>query len=358
MNDPVPPSDPMARATRTMGIITAVLTGLVAFNTLVYSCSNDRDARRDAVLERLKSEEEFWTEAIKDLSTLIDKRPVGITGNPNWDAQCGLLADRTVKLVASAEGQSIANDEDVEIEREFQRARLARVRVNSLRETFQGRMQDEKLIGSCASNFTVQLKQTEEANRISSQLDWNDIAKKAGFDVSLQQVEAIEAERTSIALTPPSNDRWDVDVFWCARRDPAAQTANFSRAVSEAMKLSGMSQRGDRIVNERLGQIRVRTLTESAQNIRGPFTYFKSGNRFLYDQGSQSEKSLVTELASRLNQPGSNGIFGDMAAGSISPTAQGRPTKWYISLFICEAGAVADATSAASDVAVPEAFAN
>lgn len=358
MSDAAPPGDPMARAARTMGIITAVLTALVAFNTLVYSCANDRDARQDTALERLKSDEEFWTEAIKDLSTLIDKRPTGITGNPNWDAQCGLLADRTVKLVASAEGQSIANAEDVEIELEFQRARQARIRVNRLRETFQARMQDEKLIGPCASDFTVQLKQTEEANRISNQLNWPDISSKAGFEISPQQLEAIGLERTSIELTPPSKDRWDVDVFWCARRDPAAQTANFYRAVNEGLKLGGMAQRGDRIGNERLGQIRVRTLTESAQNISGTFTYFKSGNRFLFDRGNQSEQNLVSELSTRLNQSGTNETGNNMAAGPISPTAQGRPTKWYVSLFICEAGAVADAATTGPGSTVPEAFAN
>ena len=339
MSEPRASDDPMARTARTMGIITAVLTALVAFNTLVYSCSNDRKAREEAALERLKSDEEFWAEAMKDLGTLIDKRPTGITGNPNWDAQCSLLADRTVKLVASADGQSSEIAEDVEIEFEFQRARQARIRVNRLRQTFQARMQDEKLIGSCASNFTVQLKQTEEANRISNQLDWSEITNKARFGASPQQLESIGLESTSIALTPPSKDRWDVDVFWCARRDPAAQSANFSRAVNEGLKIAGMAQRGERIGTERLGQVRVRILTQSAQKITGPFTYFKSGNRLLHDRGDRAETNLVTKLAGMLNQSGTNGTGSGLANGDIEVTEQGRPSKWYISLFVCEAGA-------------------
>lgn len=333
MSETRPEADTMARTARTMGIITAVLTALVAFNTLVYSCSNDRKAREEEVLEKLRSDEVFWTDAMRDLGTLIDKRPLMGKPDRNWEAQCDILGDRTYKLVEASEGDSDSIAAEKEIDAEFLKARQPRMRVKALRVFFQGRMLNQELVGACAIDFAKRLDQADQARRITLSATNNDITA-----LPPQQLEDVRLQRPMIALTPPSKDRWDIDVFWCARSDQAAQSANFARAVNEGRKFAGMAQRGDRIVNQRLGRIRVRILSESAQNITGPFTYFNSGNRLLYDRNDQAEKALVIELTKRLNETGGNGNKGDLAAGLIEAKDQGRPSKWYISLFICGAG--------------------
>ncbi len=342
MKDERPVVDPMARAVRTLGIVTAVLTGLVAFNTLVISCASDRDARERAALERLEGDEQFWTEAMKDLSDLVAKRPSAGLTDPNWNAQCGMLAERTVKLVADDLDRT-SDDERVrsinEIDEEFPRAREVRKRVRVLRDFFQARMQDPVLIGTCAGNFAKKLDQAEQANRISktSRISWPDIASKIGYTISPDTLDAIEASRPSISLTPSSATRWDVDVFWCARDDAVAQSANFTRAVAEGLALAKLAQMADRIGNERLGQVRVRTLTRSAQAIQGPFVYIKSGNRFLFDREDRNEQRLVNDLVARLNLARIESAGGRSATGPIVAQDQGRRSPWYLSLFICEA---------------------
>ncbi len=359
MTDERPVVDPMARTARTLGIITAVLTGLVAFNTLVISCASDRDARERAALERLEGDERFWTEAMKDLSNLVAKKPSAGLTDPNWDAQCGMLAERTVRLVAD-DLERTSDDERSrsisEIDEEFPRAFEVRKRVRALRDFFQARMQDPVLIGSCAGNFAKKLDRAEEANRISktSRISWPEIAAEIGYTMSPDTLDAIEANRPSISLTPSSATRWDVDVFWCARDDAVAQSANFTRAVAEGLALAKLAQAEDRIGNDRLGQVRVRTLSQSAQAVRGPLVYFKSGNRFLYDRRNRNEQRLVNDLIARLNSARIESAGGISATGPILAQDQGRPSPWYLSLFICGAMDQLAAGAPANDVQAPD----
>jgi hypothetical protein len=332
MNEERPVQDPMARATRTMGIITAVLTGLVAFNTLVYSCANDRKAREEAAIGRLESEEKFWNDATKELSELIRQRGTGLVPVANLDQQCRLLAFRTIGRTQPGD---LTLEEDEEIFKEFNRAADVNNRVQNLRKIFVDSIQNPKIVdSSCVDSFNdAQIKAQDDI--VETQ---EIISRTPNYKMSSSVDDSIRQRLPSIALTPVSSNGWDIDVFWCARRDPAAQSANFERALNEGLALAAMAQRGDRIGNERLGRIRVRTLSESAQNVTGPFVYFKTGNRLLFDKGNKAEEELAAELTRLLNQAGPNGTRGNLANGEIKTQDQQRPSKWYLSLFICEAG--------------------
>lgn len=210
-------------------------------------------------------------------------------------------------------------------------------------------MQDKIVVGpDCSRIFDSERKAAEDAAKEAQQT----ITQTPKFDISASVEVAIRQRLPTIALTPPSKDRWNIDVFWCARSDPDAQSANFTRVLHQGLALGALAQRGDRMGNERLGQIRVRTLTENAQNTKGRYTYYNSGNKFLYDQGDRAEQSLVSDLATFLNQAGPNKSGGKLSKGPIEIRLQGRPSKWYLSLFICEAGTPPEAAPSSTSTTV------
>ena len=114
-------------------------------------------------------------------------------------------------------------------------------------------MQDKIVVGpDCSRIFDSERKAAEDAAKEAQQT----ITPTPKFDISASVEVAIRQRLPTIALTPPSKDRWDIDVFWCARSDPDAQSANFTRVLHQGLALGALAQRGDRMGNERLGQIR------------------------------------------------------------------------------------------------------
>jgi hypothetical protein len=332
MSESRPDADLMARTARTMSIITAVLTALVAFNTLVYSCANDRDTREKAALERLSAEERFWTDAMKELSELVGKKAEGTDVTVTWENQCALLGDRTSKQVAAG---NYPTTDDIAIADEFERVKAERSRVTLLRSAFQLRMLDKGMLSEkCASRFAGTTQIAEQASSNPPPQSADILAYKKS-----DEVEAAIAKRLpSIVLTPISDNGWDIDVFWCERSDKTSGEANFNRALREGEALASLVQGSSRVAGQQLGRIRVRKLSWAAQSLTGSVVYYNKGNRVLYDQNNVLEENMATEIATTRNGENTATNARGGALGPLEKTPQVRPSQWYLSLFICGSG--------------------
>lgn len=331
--------------------VTAVLTALVALNTLVISCAQRRDGEQRAELAQANDQVQYWESAMRDLDHLLQDRPplaqieaaASLRGEArntpapeladaqNWLGRCRLLSQRTIQIeVASQQaalsgaGTGQAGEQD-----ESPSARVAGLldRAHRLRGSFRAQMQDGAIVGSACAQLDARTEQEVEAREriqiaaVRSEPETN--TRPIDEAVSL----AFLGNEANIGMNRSEIDTsgYDVDVFWCDRLDqPEAVRENIVQAANFARRLSNMADAGERIEGQRLGRIRLRRLSVATQALGDGPGYPSSGVQFRFDQGQETERELARAMASEVD--------------GARPRPQGSASPFYISGFFCAAG--------------------
>lgn len=323
---PAPPA-----ASRGPGVIAAFLGLVVAFNTLVYSCSNDRLARENAQLQRSATEERFWTEAMRDLGALVAEKGKADVDAANWESRCKLLALRTgpFSFDTSSRTQTDQGDEAMSA-----RAKAEQLRIQQLKLAFVQRIQDPEFVTEgCRQTFANQQFDSAQEDAgapavavaaATTQPDQSGTpaSPEQTYEATSVTASAIAQRSNIIALTPASPTGWDVDLFWCERRGETATASNYRDALAIAQLLAAKAQNGERVGGQMLGRIRARTLPISQQSsgrfpVRGA-TIRADGGRGEFELANALREALPQYKLS-VPQPG------------------GRVTRWYLSMFLCGA---------------------
>ena len=152
--------------------------------------------------------------------------------------------------------------------------------------------------------------------------------------------ESLPGSAAPEALTGPSKDGWDVDVFWCKGPDALL---NYRRAVVVSKALADLSTSGRALASGvRLGRVRRRPASEQYQQQEGsPARYAM----VVADSGPGEREAAIALRDS------ANTLLG--APMLRLGTSTGTPTRWYLSMFVC-APATAPAGPAEASATAPD----
>lgn len=330
------PSD-SAGSSRSMGFLglaAVAATALVGFNTLVVSCSDSRKARDAAQLHQIEESERFWTEAMNDLSSVVEARsqqpaPSAGAGQPGWESRCVLLAARTAPFVElNAPSEVTAEDGEVTMSSDLLPLRQ---RAFDLQKAFVEQIGNAALVGeTCARQFSATRAVTIAENDrkrafVRGKADEGRIPDRPLTD-------AIFAREDLIALTGPSKTGWDIDLFWCERiGDEVASATNFTEALKLGKAIAAQETNGVLVAGDPWGQIRVRKLAAPLQPTRAFDAYVRDRTVVGDDP---NENPVIDELVKAAPPEIQSGVQrGQRPATTIAPR-----TRWYVSAFFCKAG--------------------
>jgi hypothetical protein len=329
-----PGKDGDARNARMMGRITAVLTALVAFNTLVFSCSNDHQARETAAVARNEAVERFWTDAMRDLDALIKDKP-GVMNQSvetkNWLSRCRLLSQRTLKIYAASDAikGETANAQPDMVEEEFARAEDVRKRAAKMQNFFLDDMQRDDVVGpECASIFAQEQEMRNEIVQVAKEESKGPSAPfKAADDPAtaaafLQRNPSVTLNREAVNVKG-----FDVDLFWCDRDgNPGAVQSNITDAVRLGRVLANIADANGRLQGQSLGRIQLRRLSTATQGLQHGTRYPRIGAEIRFDQHDAVEQALAQEIIKAAD------------LSDLQSRPQGKASPWYVSGFFCRAG--------------------
>jgi hypothetical protein len=321
-----------------LGLAAVAATALVGFNTLVVSCSDSRKARDAAQLHQIEESEHFWTEAMNDLSSVVEARaqqpaPDAGTGNtegqPGWESRCVLLAARTAPFVElNVPSGAKADDGEMTMSSELLPLRQ---RAFDLQKTFVDQITNAALVGeTCARQFSATRAVTIAENDRKRAFVRGKTDEGVTPDRPL--TDAIFAREDLIALTGPSKNGWDIDLFWCERPgDEVASATNFTEALNLGRTIAAQEASGALVAGDPWGQIRVRKLAAALQPTRAFEAYARDRTVVGDDPNESPVIDELVEAAPPEVQPGIR--RSQRPATTIAPR-----TRWYISAFFCKAG--------------------
>lgn len=328
-----------------VGLFALVGSALVGFNSLVSGCSNDRAVRNAAQLHRIEQREQFWTEAMRDFDEVVKERSqAGTAGHENWKDRCSLLALRTAPFVENAGAGRFAADG---IETMSAELFDYNARVDRLQQAFVDQIKKTALVGqACSVTFDntrlVAISREDEKERGKAPAAQPGKSSEAPirYQAPPPVAAAIVARQDVIALTPASENGWDIDLFWCERSVGADSESNFKEALVLARQLADQQQQGNPLRTNRLGRIRVRMLASTLSDDAQYRQY--SGHRYAV-RDHDNEKSLVDGLIQ----------FDSALEPMVRDTSNiAARTPWYVSLFYCAHGQAGAAVSVSARAAV------
>lgn len=368
-----PPTDPLERLSRRVGIMGGLIAAMVAITGLITSYSERANARLASFRSAVASEEEFWRDRYRDYQDVFDA-----------DAQPDNEEERTARLFAL----TVLSDRQVPHFGEFwedtwfgDREELRNAASRSLCEM------RSKLRDALQSKRTGGAAAAEEIRTQSFDNDDSTLSRKAVQAVDTcdkllpQQVEAVAekaaeeakeakaaqagadakptagAPKAVSAPTAPSapighpalgvsyetrvlgtgpETGWDVDVFWCAAPENTTEASNYQTALRHALTLSGYANAKRNLgPGVFLGRVRLRVLPLSRQNrlyaMPGDpaFIRAESSDRAEADAGTYLQRALG-------------------GAGVVRILPGGKRTQWYLSVFVCGSASAPSTTPAAT----------
>ena len=357
-----------AKQNRFIGRMTALLTALVALNTLVFSCSERRQSREAKAVAEAQSDEIFWEGAFRELDGLLQDRPArealesgssdAVSAGErvmaaNWLSRCKLLSERTVQReFRGSEAAAPANADETgepnaEIA-EFPRAGAIRRRALALSKAFEDAMGSNEVVGpACAGLYAAATGRAVEADALNAQQYKQTSPAGTSPDDPAVQTAFIGGDASIVMnRSTPNPAGFDIDVFWCDR--PPASGAGQSSELGDVRKnvveaaafgrqLSDRADARQRLNGQMLGRIRLRRLSVPAQQLTNGPRYVRSGREIRYDGSDRVEKSLAEAMA---------GLT--MVGGDAEPTPQSySSTRYYLSAFFCQHGVTPDKPAAA-----------
>lgn len=292
-------------STRTLAIMTGIITAMVGLNTLVVSCTSGRLETAAREQRQAEVEEQFWLERFRELDEI--------------------------------QGSTVLSDKQKVQRVRFQVRLAAARRINqspmlneSMRRRFAIAHALDSEFGTYVSNMPPPLGAAAndadygftEAARLATAGDSSE-SSAGGDDVAITTNATPYTRQNLIQLSPSVANRWDFDIFWCASQDEAVADANFRIALRVGEYLRDAN---GTFSDERFGRVRVRVLPVSLQG-RG-YPQENDGLSIGYDRRNADELALATEVA--------NALAGEetvQLSFLLRPKVQ--RTRWYLSMFIC-----------------------
>lgn len=122
--------------------------------------------------------------------------------------------------------------------------------------------------------------------------------------------------------SPPSDSGWDLDIFWCRG---ALANENYQRADVLATEFGALARAGRALApGVRLGRVRARPASIAYQQLPKSAAVRPW---VIADRGAGEAEAAAAVRVS------ANTLLGRELIGA--GTSTGRPTKWYLSLFLC-----------------------
>jgi hypothetical protein len=120
-----------------------------------------------------------------------------------------------------------------------------------------------------------------------------------------------------------SGSGWDLDIFWCRG---ARQDENFRKAATLGAEFGRLAGEGRALAaGVRLGRVRARPASVAYQRQPGSPA---SRSWVVADSGMAEEQAAAAVRQSAIV------LLGGDVIGQA--TSVGAPTRWYLSMFICE----------------------
>lgn len=283
-----------------------------------------------AFREAVRNEQILWKGFIDDYLSLIDAKN---NSNADWRrakalALYDLVNDRPASTFAEFE---VPLDDRTSAHKLFEDSRRnilngitdLGLQDNILREQLALRPRDKSLVASASPGNVAAATIVTTVEPAAPHAD------HGGTNTAITTREVVNAglpapttPKTEIysSLSPTG---WDVDVFWC--QGSAAQD-NYQKAVLISQRLGALATDGRALgPGVRLGQVRSRPLAASFAR-SGPSP--ARGYLVVGDTG-EGEEQVAGLLTTSINN-----LLG--GAPFRRATSTGKPTKWYIGVFVCK----------------------
>jgi hypothetical protein len=328
-------SDAFDRLTKRVGLIGGLIAALVGLNGMLTSCSRDYAQRYADFRSATNAEEATWRALYKDYLETFDR---------NVDAD-----DRRRRLLA--------------IDKLSQRdpPRFDEFRLGWLSDDRESKEKAIARIAAMKKGLRAALENPDSSGQEVVRVIAQNQSKQAADTSAVRREEgrtvAPEAQAAALreAAVPPSEtpnpktqtlaagsaNGWDLDLFWCASRDPATEQGNYTIALARG-RLLAQSATARRPIGSGvlLGRIRLRVLPTSSQGtLPNGLVYPQAGDGLQLRYEDKAPRNRIELGAARAVQQLVNRAAGPPA----DLVTAGTPTPWYMSMFVCTGSAPAAA---------------
>jgi hypothetical protein len=304
--------DPLEALSGPVAKISAIVAALVAFNTSITTWSNGTVQRYAGFRSAVTAEETFWKERFDDYFEALALDP----SSPNRRAKLSALSILADHQIPDFKEYRLGLFDDVEAKK------TATERLRAMQKNLR-----DAIAEPAASDSVVAAER-----KVVNAFDVEQSAVGQKPDVTQQAAQARPEIKVSPAPTPSRDTQllaagdpngWDVDVFWCAGREPEQGIYESARKVAERLADAAGPGASRPEGLEKLGRIRLRVLPELRQGAgKG---YPDSGAVIRFEPGGP-EAAAATALRTLID-PGAR-VF------SLEPVR--TRTEWYLSVFVCQ----------------------
>lgn len=297
-------TDAIDRLSRTVTVVGAIIAATVSTTSLLTNCSKQRSDRYATFRSAVGTEDARWKALYDDYLT---------TFGPDFSANQERRRAKLIALFTIAQGR-LPTFAEFSVDADEKKQAIDRLGAmqTSLLNAIESQggadpaLKSELALRSFAGKLQIGARAAAPQSSASAPAD-------------LPPDEPVSRE--TVALTGPSPTGWDVDLFWC---DGKAAAANYRLARSVADSLAQRAESGRSIApGMLLGSIRVRVAPAALQQGQGPARY-----TWLVADAGPGEKEAAIELQRAINNGLGRELFG-------LGTSTGRPTRWYLSAFVC-----------------------
>ncbi len=331
---------------QSIAAISAVIGVFVTLNSFLVGCSNQAIEHTKAHREALQTEEAYWADLFTRFLNASAKSDTETAARKSELLTITYLSRREPrKFDEFGRGGLFGADLSAESEAVFKR----RSQLELALRRFAG---DNPDIGEDILQFLDDQSIARDREEMSG--DENGGTPPPVTDEELELTQEIQRTQGQVALGPPvstspvrrgsprqlvitipdpkpgssvlstgSAKGWDIDVFWCVGTQ---SKLNYSDALQISSFLAGSAEGGQPIGPGNvltLGRVRLRSLSESAQESGR----FATGGRFVVHDRGEGEENAAFRLAERTNDEGLPELAVRPSVGAVTP--------WYLSVFVC-----------------------
>lgn len=302
--------------------VSLIVSAVVGFNTAVTGCVESAESRYRHFQTAVRDEEAFYKGLFGDYVTALDIKA------SDERRQARIL---TIKSLASRPLPNFsifylgpfAEGKDLKI--------AASRHIAAMQVSLLAAIENKDSSGAAvAAAAQIETFRADDASNLRARDGGNVVpvaqAQTANAVVATQLASATAAAGTlsykARVLSAGSPTGYDIDVFWCAGDREADNAAVAQRAaVSLAAKADTLQPVGPGV---RFGRVRLRPLPIALQT-QG--SYADRGYRIVYDlgPGDRAAASAVKSVLDASSPP------------AFTPGTSDKPSKWYVSVFVCPA---------------------
>lgn len=293
-----------------------IIAAIVGFNTALTTCSESTVARYKAFHSAVEAEETFWRERFAEYIASAGEE---VRPEERRRKLYALAAIAQRNIPTFAEHQ--LGWFDSAAARESARARLIDLRARLILALDREQAGDPLLAARQGNDSFVEAL----ASQVRPRGEVDSATPPGPTQDEPIAAEGIVYRSQVLAAGDPLG--WDVDIFWCSGGGPVAEGRNYADGLTVGRQLAAISSARGRIGNEKVGRIRLVPLPASRQGVRDGVQLPSSGDGYQI-------RPEPNEL-----------IFADPLRALISSgprqfqhVRSDTPTRWYLSIFTCQAG--------------------